>query len=91
MGCVDCHGGLDVHGGPTDDPASSPVLSRMGQAVGVTCEHVDNYVSSTPAILPAHTEAPSCVALADHLRSVSAPLPTSRNTRSTLSYNYPPP
>jgi hypothetical protein len=52
MGCVDCHGGLDVHGGPTDDPASSPVLSRMGQAVGVTCESchgtIDAYAPTQP-------------------------------------------
>jgi hypothetical protein len=38
MGCIDCHGSFDLHGGDVHDPAGSPLLSRMGQAVGITCE-----------------------------------------------------
>lgn len=36
MGCIDCHGSHDLHGGPVGD-GHSPLLSRMEQAVAIAC------------------------------------------------------
>mgnify|MGYP003859691489 CR=1 FL=1 len=36
MGCIDCHGSNDVHGGNVDDP-NRPLLSRMEQVVAIQC------------------------------------------------------
>lgn len=38
MGCIDCHGSFDLHGGDVNDPSGSPLVSRMGQATAITCE-----------------------------------------------------
>lgn len=38
MGCVDCHGSYDVHGGDVTDAANQPVWSHMEQAVAIRCE-----------------------------------------------------
>lgn len=37
MGCIDCHGTYDLHGGDVTDPKSS-TYSLMDQAVAITCE-----------------------------------------------------
>ncbi len=37
MGCIDCHGSYDLHGGDVNDP-DDVVFSRMEQAVAITCE-----------------------------------------------------
>ena len=35
MGCIDCHGSFDLHGGDAKtDPSSARVMSRMEQSVG---------------------------------------------------------
>jgi hypothetical protein len=37
MGCIDCHGSHDMHGGDVT-AGDQPLLSRMEQAVSITCE-----------------------------------------------------
>ncbi len=37
MGCIDCHGGYDLHGGDVTDPAGPRIRSRMEQVVGIRC------------------------------------------------------
>ncbi|MCP3915596.1 MAG: hypothetical protein GY711_08585 [bacterium] len=38
LGCIDCHGSYDLHGGDVNDPASSKIHSRMEQSVAIECE-----------------------------------------------------
>lgn len=38
MGCIDCHGSHDLHGGNVNDPSDDAILSRMEQAVAIRCE-----------------------------------------------------
>jgi hypothetical protein len=54
MGCIDCHGSHDLHGGDVANPTANRTWSRMEQAVAIQCETchgtVDAYapvVSST--------------------------------------------
>lgn len=37
MGCIDCHGSFDMHGGDTSTPGFD-IASRMEQQVGIRCE-----------------------------------------------------
>lgn len=50
MGCIDCHGSHDMHGGNVAASASEPLLSRMEQAVSIKCEDchgtADQYAST---------------------------------------------
>lgn len=52
MGCVDCHGSHDLHGGQVGD-GHSPLLSRMEQAVAIACTschgEVDSYAATVTA------------------------------------------
>ena len=49
MGCIDCHGSHDMHGGNVANAGSEPLRSRMEQAVSISCENchgsVDQYAS----------------------------------------------
>jgi hypothetical protein len=38
MGCIDCHGERDLHGGTEGDPTSGQLLSREDQFVKIRCE-----------------------------------------------------
>jgi hypothetical protein len=38
LGCIDCHGSNDMHGGNVDDP-NRPLFSRMEQNVSIRCEN----------------------------------------------------
>lgn len=38
LGCIDCHGSRDLHGGAPGDPTSGRIMSRMDQSTSVTCE-----------------------------------------------------
>lgn len=38
MGCIDCHGTRDTHGGAKGDITSGQITSREDQAIGVECE-----------------------------------------------------
>jgi hypothetical protein len=50
MGCIDCHGSFDLHGGDTTKPGAG-IASRMEQAVAIRCESchgtVDAYAPTT--------------------------------------------
>lgn len=37
MGCIDCHGSFDLHGGDVNDP-NGEIYSRMEQGVAIQCE-----------------------------------------------------
>jgi hypothetical protein len=39
LGCIDCHGSRDVHGGTEGDPTSGRLQSRMDQQVKIRCEN----------------------------------------------------
>lgn len=47
MGCIDCHGSYEVHGGDVGDPNGEQIASRMEHAVKIRCESchgkVDTY------------------------------------------------
>lgn len=49
MGCIDCHGSHDLHGGDVSS-TENPIHSRMSQAVSIRCEDchgsVDSYAST---------------------------------------------
>ncbi len=38
LGCIDCHGSHDLHGGRVGDPNDLQILSRQEQAVAIRCE-----------------------------------------------------
>lgn len=50
MGCIDCHGSYDLHGGDVNNPSSASIMSRMEQAVAVRCETchgtIDSYATT---------------------------------------------
>jgi hypothetical protein len=51
MGCIDCHGSFDLHGGKV--AAGQPTIaSRMEQQVGIRCESchgsIENYANTAP-------------------------------------------
>lgn len=52
MGCIDCHGSHDLHGGTVGDN-STTILSRQEQAVAISCESchgdAENYANTGPA------------------------------------------
>lgn len=46
MGCIDCHGSFDLHGGDTSTPGAS-ISSRMEQQVAIRCESCHGTVDAT--------------------------------------------
>lgn len=64
LGCIDCHGSRDVHGGTEGDPTSGAILSRMDQSVKVRCENchgsIDAY-AETKACTTYEGRAATCV------------------------------
>ncbi|MEM7200610.1 MAG: hypothetical protein AAF628_10115 [Planctomycetota bacterium] len=46
MGCIDCHGSYDLHGGDVNNPSSAPIMSRMEQSVAIRCETCHGAVDS---------------------------------------------
>lgn len=38
MGCIDCHGSYDLHGGDYQNPTANAIQSRMEHAVAISCE-----------------------------------------------------
>ncbi|MEE8105607.1 MAG: hypothetical protein V3T86_08755 [Planctomycetota bacterium] len=38
MGCIDCHGSFDLHGGDVNDADKKRITSRMEQSVAIACE-----------------------------------------------------
>jgi len=63
LGCIDCHGSRDLHGGTAGDPTSGDIMSRMSQAVMITCESCHGTIDSAPATTACTTydgEAADC-------------------------------
>ena len=48
MGCIDCHGSYDLHGGDVNDSKSN-IVSRMEQSVAITCESCHGSVTAYAA------------------------------------------
>ena len=50
MGCIDCHGSHDLHGGSVTDPNNERIYSRQEQSVAIQCEDchgtVENYATT---------------------------------------------
>ena len=49
LGCIDCHGSRDLHGGATGDPSSGKIMSRQDQMVAITCKSCHGGISSYAA------------------------------------------
>ena len=51
LGCIDCHGSFDLHGGDVNGGGGGEMLSRMEQAVAIRCESchgdAENYAPTT--------------------------------------------
>jgi len=62
MGCIDCHGSIDLHGGDVNAPNNKRISSRMEHAVTIQCESchggVDDYAPTKPAVSHDGTTAP---------------------------------
>ena len=54
LGCIDCHGSHDLHGGVVGDSGSSPIVSRQEQAVAIACESchgsIDSYAATATGL-----------------------------------------
>ena len=55
LGCIDCHGSRDLHGGTEGDPTSGQIISRMDQGVGIQCESCHGPVSGFAETMPCTT------------------------------------
>ncbi len=55
MGCIDCHGSRDLHGGTAGDPTSGQIRSRQDQATAIQCESCHGTVQSFAATAPCTT------------------------------------
>ena len=51
LGCIDCHGSNDMHGGNVNDP-DRPLLSRMEQNVSIRCENCHGTLEAYAATQP---------------------------------------
>jgi hypothetical protein len=53
MGCIDCHGSHDLHGGDVNNASANRTWSHMEQAVAIRCESchgtIDAYAATTPS------------------------------------------
>ncbi len=56
MGCIDCHGSFDLHGGDVNDPATASLASRMEHSVAIRCESchggVNGYATTVAGTRP---------------------------------------
>jgi hypothetical protein len=65
LGCIDCHGSRDLHGGSSGDPTGSQIMSRQDQIVAIRCESchgtVDNYAETKSCLTYDDIEAECAV------------------------------
>jgi hypothetical protein len=52
LGCIDCHGSHDLHGGRVSNPNVEPLVSRMEQAVAIRCESCHGTIEAYAATAP---------------------------------------
>jgi len=54
LGCIDCHGSRDLHGGAVNDSSGGQIMSRQEQSVKITCENchgnIDEYAKTAPCL-----------------------------------------
>ncbi len=55
LGCIDCHGSHDLHGGTVGDPADARIVSRQEQAVAIRCEDCHGTVDAYAATMQGTT------------------------------------
>jgi hypothetical protein len=55
LGCIDCHGSHDVHGGAVGDPADARIRSRQEQAVAIRCESCHGTIDARAPTVPCVT------------------------------------
>lgn len=55
LGCVDCHGSRDLHGGTAGDPNSGLIWSRMDQQTEIRCESCHGGIGETAATVECTT------------------------------------
>ncbi len=55
LGCIDCHGSNDMHGGTKGQQSSGKLRSAMDQAVAIQCENCHGTVSGYAAVQPCTT------------------------------------
>jgi hypothetical protein len=58
LGCIDCHGSRDLHGGATGDPTGGQIMSRQDQVVSITCTNCHGTIS-------AYAQTTSCLTYDD--------------------------
>ena len=65
MGCIDCHGSHDLHGGTPGDVANSRIYSRQEQGVAIRCESCHGSVDAyaTTVVGPDYTGADATMAV----------------------------
>lgn len=52
MGCIDCHGSFDLHGGDATGPAETAIWSRMEQHTAIECESCHGTATTYAATAP---------------------------------------
>ncbi|MCA9604512.1 MAG: hypothetical protein KC619_02885 [Myxococcales bacterium] len=55
LGCIDCHGSRDLHGGTRGDDTSGRIVSRMDESVQIECQSCHGGVSNYAATIPCRT------------------------------------
>lgn len=55
LGCIDCHGSRDLHGGTEGDASSGEIRSRQDQATAIQCESCHGSVESFAGTVPCTT------------------------------------
>ncbi len=65
LGCIDCHGSRDLHGGAINDTSGGQIRSRQEQVVAIQCENchgsVEQYAYTRSCFTYADTEAECAV------------------------------
>jgi hypothetical protein len=52
MGCIDCHGSRDVHGGTAGDDTSGQLISHMDEGTFIECQSCHGGVTSRASTVP---------------------------------------
>lgn len=52
LGCIDCHGSFDLHGGDTSGAGSTAIASRMEQQTAIECESCHGTATAYAPVAP---------------------------------------
>ena len=55
LGCIDCHGSRDLHGGAISDPSGGDIQSRHEQVVAISCESCHGSINVYAQTVPCQT------------------------------------